>query len=479
MKRGWNYNKKHGSNDWSTFVNLPQIDLIAILDYLEPKEKIKVIFLCKNFASLLEIENYTSKIMKDAIGLNYKNDGESEFYNYDFLNEVILLKSYKKHQNLPFYGFESNGGIEGDLDEFWISLAFTKGCWSHCTKTGSNFMIKGAITKSYEYLEPDLEMYIEMLNWIYKVRFQTSEVYFHMLTELTKMIPRKEKLLEIYDNFVSEKYSCFRRFLKRFFRRQFEDRFCIIVRKISRQRKLPAYVIIEKFSNVAKLIDKNELNLNKEDEYIIKESIHPNYNKAALITSFEFSRKGMFTCPIKTFVVFASLQECNMDSPIFNLFDDLDNHLKFVEMMKDNKFLLPNIKESNIPELKPISQISSRKCHFSSFKYGVFSNFPNKLDPAIKPIMWGQFNNDVDEVNFKMYLGNFFTARFIYVKLINCEDKMMELGDLREETNIDFNFFLMKGILLDKFHKPKSHKKNSFNISDEDLYLSTDEFNSE
>ena len=63
------------------------------------------------------------------------------------------------HQDLPFYGFYSDGGVDSDSPEYWVDTLFLKGTWSICTRMGSNFHIKGVLDNRFEDAKRGLDIF--------------------------------------------------------------------------------------------------------------------------------------------------------------------------------------------------------------------------------------------------------------------------------------------------------------------------------
>lgn len=143
------------------------------------------------------------------------------------------------------------------------------------------------------------------------------------------------------------------------------------------------------------------------------------------------------------------------------------NDLKAV--LQEFSSYLPSVYHTNCPELKSqaIMQKKVSNCDYNIARFVVFSNNYSETKEiienspqtssnlrnsakAIKAIAWVQF---VEKSFLKLKItfdaGKTFGARFVCVKLIDCEDRTHEFGDFDVQTNIDINYVSFFGDVID------------------------------
>jgi hypothetical protein len=164
-----------------------------------------------------------------------------------------------------------------------------------------------------------------------------------------------------------------------------------------------------------------------DDLYIMIDSINydsaNNSSKVAVFSSIKFSREGRLTCPVETFMVFISEIYVDIEDPEFEKYDNI---LSFEELKKNFG--------NECKDLQTDQDI----------EYAQFRNLPKKL----KPVLWGKFTGrNGNEINAK--LDEYFAGNYLYTKLINPENRMGEMNDNHDTTNIDVNFVLGYGKVVD------------------------------
>mmetsp|Transcript_17589 Transcript_17589/g.17557 ORF Transcript_17589/g.17557 Transcript_17589/m.17557 type:complete len:181 (+) Transcript_17589:649-1191(+) len=144
----------------------------------------------------------------------------------------------------------------------------------------------------------------------------------------------------------------------------------------------------------------------------------------ACAQSFEFSREGRMTCPVQTFMIFISEEYIDIESEDLALYDNLI-------ISEDIDALIEN--DRRVPKAYPLVEETG-------YQYRLFNQTKNML----KPIVWGKFNikeGDKMIVNLK----DVFSGVYLYVKLINPENRMAEYNDLHDFTNIDARYVRLYG----------------------------------
>ena len=163
-----------------------------------------------------------------------------------------------------------------------------------------------------------------------------------------------------------------------------------------------------------------------QNNYILQQNINISLGASsqfyAVIKSLAISRKGPYTCPVKSLMVFISEEFIDVTDGVFDIFNNIKSYddLKAL-ILHDPK--TPAISKYFISE-------NGEYCEFE----------PSNLLP-ISPIVWVNFTLH----NIKIKLQRCFAGRFIYAKLIYPDD-------FREGrhagVNIDCRYILPYGNII-------------------------------
>ena len=131
------------------------------------------------------------------------------------------------------------------------------------------------------------------------------------------------------------------------------------------------------------------------------------------------SRFGKWSCPVETFLICISEDFLEAESP---------------ELVKFNDILqVTDLKSPNFPEI----------IHYSETNFHIYCEF-QRSSAQFHPVIWGKFKSKQD-VELQVELKQGFAGKYVYVKLINPENRMREMGDRSEFTNIDCRFVGVRG----------------------------------
>lgn len=200
------------------------------------------------------------------------------------------------------------------------------------------------------------------------------------------------------------------------------------------------------------------VNMNERNEDIVREILEMNptttyeyelpyqpIDKVGIIKHIKVSRSGMFSCPLKTLMLYVANEKVEQDDPIIKLIGSPTTPIELRGVYMNHGHLLPQIYFTNVELLRPWAELYSQSNDLMSVV--VFKN-SNRAKKA-KPMAWIQFNiKDRKIFEFKLECGNFFSGRHVLLNLINCEDLMAESEEVNMETNIDVNYVSLRGSLL-------------------------------
>lgn len=153
-----------------------------------------------------------------------------------------------------------------------------------------------------------------------------------------------------------------------------------------------------------------------------------NSTQLALIKYIDVSRKGDFTCPVKTLMVFVSM----------DYIDILDNGLKVY---------------NGITKYEDLR-------HFSEFGEGLSLVDPLKVENGVEfcefrksksplqPVLWLNFLDEPRIAEKTIVLDKFVCGKYFYVKLIQPEDRRVERDWLHDDMNIDVSYVVPRGAVI-------------------------------
>jgi hypothetical protein len=145
----------------------------------------------------------------------------------------------------------------------------------------------------------------------------------------------------------------------------------------------------------------------------------------AVIHSLAVSREGHFTCPVATLIIFCSDLYFPVDSPEFSRFNNFKTH-EAVRLAREADPLIPALDH-------PVSTRHYTYCEFAT------------SSDKLRPIVWLKFNQASRE-NAEIKLSRRFTGKFLYVKLIDCENRMSQFERVfHPEPNIDVRYVVALG----------------------------------
>lgn len=182
---------------------------------------------------------------------------------------------------------------------------------------------------------------------------------------------------------------------------------------------------------VTHTLDCSRLQRTQDDWDVLEERIQkpvfPECKVVACVTSLIVSRKGGFTCPVETLVVFASLSHIDVTAREFADYNDLMT-------MSDVETRI-----STHPGLPPVHKAETRDTHH-------YCEFRIQPDCALQPVVWLSFKGEGKRiVEVVVPLAQRFPMLYFYAKLISAEDRRGRRQT--EPMNIDVKCIVPLGTL--------------------------------
>lgn len=334
-----------------------------------------------------------------------------------------LRLSYKKCQNLletffkaplkqiDFHGFATSGGFDENMPNYWVSNMYIDDGSMYCSRDAKNNINTAGVLLATQpvSLKPGDESYDYILNLLDKSIVLQRSIYPKYNRKGYIGLEHIRSILDIYTNYRAE-------FLKIICDETKEDK----------ERMENEMEVIEKKVRDKRIVGV-ELQRRKDDFYVMVEPINfeaaDNSSKVVVFSKVEMSREGNVTCPVETFMIFVSETYVDIEDPEFSKYD-------------------------NILDYDTLKRICGYDCKNletgTDIQYAQFINTYRKL----RPVLWGKFTGRQGNL-ISVNLDEEFVGNYLYTKLINPENRMTELGDQHETTNIDCSYVLGFGKVID------------------------------
>jgi len=467
---------------------LPDFLLTHLLTFLHPKDLYLTLPLTSRFFNdFISLSNYLKlHISLRSLGISLQNVKTLSNLSDSDLQTIFLPKfqnfHHQTYQDIPFYGFYTDGGVDSNSPEYWVDTLFIKGSWSICSKAGQNFHIKGVLDENFEQVKKALDLFHELNHDFRKSFFQnvgnkniehneffskfSSNFLIDALQEEIEKIKRlsldeeDDSLGSDEEYFPNSRQAKTKKNIKKGKKnnkrpRKPISRLCAIWETLNGKRKSDSEwrkynkkELIEKIAPSMNFLRKTEIKWKKvkdSNEFeIYDDKICITQENYAIIKGFEISRKGIFTCPVRTCMVFISDYDIEVKQvEIFEIFKNAKSVQDILSIYQIHGEDLPSIYHTNCPELAQRALIKSKlvNCDPEIARFVIFNNNERKMSRKVRPIAWLQFlSKDLKGLKVKLDDVRLFGGLYVIVKLIDCENRMVEFGDNNEGANIDINY---------------------------------------
>jgi len=327
----------------------------------------------------------------------------------------LAFRTREKNVLLPFYGFRGNCGCDDDKFEYLFDKVFEPRETRDpvCTRIGEDFEIEGVLSHNFGRENKMMESLTNSLN---QMNSPMSSTFKDMLLSLGI--------------------------------RNFQHLFHMIFIQLPEFNQNNDFQEqLQKYQQDKDVFDKY-LQLNT-DKYNIEINGNPIQNTLSIIERCEINRGGEYlTCPVKTIMAFASVNEAiGIHNPIVSMFNGCKTTADLQRILYENKNFLPRINRTNVKSLEQATNYYEEGGEEEeSIEYVTFSSNGNNED--VIPLFWIRFYGD----NLKKYSLDLrdsnFSARYVVLKLIDCENLMEKFGDDHGATNIDLQCCSFYGQML-------------------------------
>jgi len=469
------------------FQTLPEILLNHLLTFLHPKEIYLTLTLTsKFFKDFISSSNYLKlQVSLRSFGISHQKLKSISNLSDSDLQSIFFPKfqnfHHQTYQDIPFYGFYTDGGVYVNNPEYWVDTLFVKGAWTICSKGSENIHIKGVLDENFEKVIKGLNLFNQLSQDIRKNYIQdfSDENNDYILKSSSNFLieafeeeikKKKHSIEEEVDDWPdsdeeyipNSKKESIKKGIKKGLKTKKQpkkrnqnwkalNQIWFSQKEESEESAWKQYSkqeILQKIVPSMDFLRKTEVKWKKVKDSneleIYDDKIHITPKNYSIIKGFEVSRQGPITCPVKTCMVFISDYEIDVkQEEIFDIF-------KKAKTIQDIKSIyqtfgedLPSIYHSNCPELVnlTLAKPKSINCYPEIAKFVIFNNNEKKLSRNVRPIAWLQFvNKDLKILKVKLDDVRLFGGVFVIVKLIDFENRKAEFRDQSEVINIDINY---------------------------------------
>jgi hypothetical protein len=381
---------------------LPTVLYADIFVFLSLNEIFRsLIGVCKSFKNEIESLHFLNSVLMWTI----RADGLKRFTEENAMNLLKDLTKKRKQEFLEFLPCSTDGGADEDQESFWFGHAFEYNDKAWCTLEGTLNVNASAVLACTQdiigYHWANKEAIKIVRSWLEKkgkpLYKKNEHIAVAIFNHVVTSFPLDAIAIDEPD----------------------PDAFKQTVRKI--------FMNLRPFKSG---IEESRRFPNKNDvlDMPIDQNSADNCPYYAIISQLAISRKGGFTCPVKTLMVFIS----------HNYIDILDSSFKYYNDMKEYENL--NQVHDYFPTLaKPREKMVEPGVEYCEFGW---------TREKLKPVLWVNFlsTDRIDDRNF--VLKQIVSAKYVYVKLICPEDRREERDWNHEFMNIDCNYVVPKGRVI-------------------------------
>lgn len=336
--------------------------------------------------------------------------------SYSQYQEAILRLFSRQQQvaDVPITGFSTTGGMDSDFMQYWVGNLFGKELPPYCTQENQvNVVCAGVLSVFIESrVNPEI---IELRKEVAKLMRGNPYLrgFYPIILPAGSEAPLTHFEEAVFCEHVSHQPQIF-------LRRNMEDREPFLERLRNMSTKLNAVQ-----ADSLKCLVKDPTRPNLLEAKIVRREVAEQMETYFCINSVTVSRQGQFTCPLETFLVFVSYSYIPVEHEEFKKYDNL---VQEAEVQHLPELGLPG----NFPGNSPPN------CIIREF---------HRTKDNLQPVIWGKFLNRQAEC-MDVRLNYVFSGKYLYIKLITAENRMLEMGDTHEFMNIDVEYLGVRGAVV-------------------------------
>ena len=328
-----------------------------------------------------------------------------------------ILSSIQQRDAIPLTALITTGGLDEDNMFWWVQNMFTPNHHSaYCSKDNKNNIMVGAVLTPLVVLPPDPEL-VSAHKFIAGLLRGNER-----LRRIPDILPAEsdEDLTEVELQIALELYRVYPHALvpeqPEASELSEEDWIRTHLSPINKSLSVVAEAGLS-FKEVSKRADDPTYLEKPHDLAVVSAS-----KTLFIVSEVVVSRQGRYTCPLETFMVFISEDWLSVETDDFSRFDNL---LQVEDVVRLGLL--------NGPET--LIRVETDDTVYCEFK---------RTSAQLHPVLWGKFKTR-QGTDINAALQQRFAGKYVYVKLINPENRMAEMHDIHDHTNIDCKFVGLNG----------------------------------
>ena len=384
---------------------LPPFALHEVIVYLTPETAFRGFpLVCRRFYEETRQEHVYASYLIAVFGL--PQDCRIDFQAFTRILVQAFGRNRSNQQKLKLTGFATTGGIDRNKMTYWVGNMFAEYSFKgYCSEENKNNIVCAAVLSDIlqQEMPPQLEAAKRAIAQVIRSNSQLRSVAPLILPD-----DSTETMTDFEEYIVMS--SIFPRLLEVDLSRVNDEQ-----ERRAKARELSGHYSVLKASAL-KLSDVLQ---DPSNCYLLEKPINKNHIRAQKTFFWTrevlISREGDFTCPVETFMVFTSMDFLPLESDQFSQFNDL----------RTDSDLHAFVAASGLEIIH--SAFNQNGCSYHEFR---------RTSTSLQPILWGKFDSR-EGVKLEASLQQCFVGKYFYVKLICPENRMAEMNDQHQFTNID------------------------------------------
>jgi hypothetical protein len=400
--------------------SLPDCATVWIFAHLEVKDVAAAAVVSKYFSAIVRSKELVALLFERDLFLFTCYSTPSTTLNVSYSAQCELLKTIRRMNEewLDYKGFATNGGVDEDDPHFWLGKVFQKlNSSGYCTQENvRNVNIAGVLKAAEEQIAE------QGATQMMKRRLTTARSKLERESSQLKAMLDNEDLLQMYGADLLKQIAANMPELLVF---EGED-------EVDMQKSVREALkyLLSKSPKLQQLLQRPDNHLVLAEHVSLP--AFPACTRLSFIKSVRISRKGGFTCPVGTIMVFTSLSYVDVESPLFEVYNNL--------------WTVENVRAlvDSAPSVPPLYHIETQESH-------TFCEFRGKAGCELQPLLWLTFSpqEDIRKKALTVHLQQVFPSLYLYAKLISPEDRREERGWQHEFMNIDVKYVAVKGQVIE------------------------------
>lgn len=399
--------------------SLPDCATVWIFAHLQDSDWEAVAAVSRYFNAIARSKELIALLFERDLFLSTVYNSATGPLAISYSTQFQLLKAVKRmnKEKLDYHGFATNGGVDEDNTHFWLHKVFKKSRSSvYCSQESTrNVNIAGVLKASQELLAE-------------KAALQKMKE--RLLEAASKIDRGSRRLREVVEN--EDSLQMYGSEILKHFAATDPELLLLPGEQLADMQKSIREVLGCIKSESPKI---NQLLQHPDNRLVLAESVplpgFPTCTQIAFLKSVRVSRKGDFTCPVQTLMVFTSLTYVSIESTAFEVYNNLWT-LGDVKALVDSTASVP-----------PVHSITTENSY-------TVCEFRGKAGCELQPVFWLDFSpGESRELVVRVPLQQAFPSLYLYAKLIKPEDRRVERGWEHELMNIDIRYIHPKGQVME------------------------------